>query len=217
MLRWYPSALLRVVLEITFVPVAFLTIFALMVLFRPDTPWSIGTWSGPGASPDFWKVVALLAVGWTLIVLGWRGAGPVFKASIVAWHAALTAASVLHVLAEDDLFVRGEAVGFSLSLRLLAPAISAFALVCALVWIARDRGSRAGARPVSPLRRRNVIAALLAGIALAVGGLALVLDAEEIGVVACLAAVLAAHEVVRPLNPSAVLHDALVGEGSALE
>lgn len=35
--------------------------------------------------------------------------------------------------------------------------------------------------------------------------------------IAGLAATLASHEIIRPLNPSAELHKALVGEGSALE
>lgn len=217
MLRWYPSVLLRVVLELTYVPIAFLSIFAVKALVDPDTPWSIGAWQGPGRSEDFWKIAALLLLGWTVLVLGWRGAKSVFKLLIVTWHGALSAAALIHVAVSDDFSVRGEAIGFSMSLGVLAPALSLAALVCSLVWVARDSRVSAATRSVSPLQRRNKVAMVYAGVLLIVSGVAFALEYGELGVIVCLAATVAVHEAMRPLNPSAELHKALVGEGSALE
>ena len=217
MLRWYPSALLRVVLELTLLPIGFLSIFAVMVLSDFDTPWSGGPLQGPGPTPDFWLVVSLLAVGWTILVLGWRGAGQGFRWLIVLWHVALTAGSIVVALGQHRVLVRGDAVGFSLSLGFIAPALSATALSCTLVWLWRDRRRRTSGRSVSPLQRRNRVAAVCAAAALAGASLAFHLDLDEIGVVAGLGMILACHEVMRPLNPSAELHRALVAEGSAQE
>ena len=216
MLRWYPSTLLRVVLELTLLPIAFLTIFAVMVLSDFDTQWSGGPWQGPGPTADFWKLVTLLAVGWTILVLGWRGAGKLFRWLVVPWHVLLTAGSLAAALEERGLLVRGDAVNFSLSVRFLAPALSIATLVCTLLWIRADISLRGpGERSVSPLQRRNRIAAGCAALSLAAASLAFHMDFDELGVIAGVGAVLACHEAMRPLNPSVELHRALVAEGSA--
>jgi hypothetical protein len=217
MLRWYPSLLLRVILELTFVPIAFLTIFAVKALADRQTPWSVGPWSGPGASPDFWKLLAVLAVGWLLLVLGWRGAKTGFKYLIGIWHLSLTAASLITLAGAEDFVVRGEAMGFQLSLGVLAPVYTLTTLVCTLVWISQDHRRGNPARSVSPLQRRNRIAAGLGVIALVVAWVAFARGANQLGVIASLAMTLAGHEAMRPVNPSAELHKVLVGEGSAPE
>ena len=113
--------------------------------------------------------------------------------------------------------VQGEAMGFSLSLGLLAPAYSLIVLTGTLVWIRKDIRSGNPNRRVSPLQWRNKIAAGGAVIGLIVSWMAFTRNLEEIGVIACLAATIACHEAMRPVNPSAELHKALVGEGSAPE
>jgi hypothetical protein len=217
MLRWYPSILLRVVLELTFVPIAFVSIFAVKALADRSTPWSIGSWNGPGASPDFWYLTVLLALGWTMLVLGWRGAKVFFRYLIAVWHLGLAAGTASFIIGSRDLVVQGEAMGFSLSLGILAPAYSMFALIGTLVWIRKDSRRGNPTRSVSPLQRRNKLAAFGAGIGVIVGWIAFSNAFQQIGVIACLAATIACHEAMRPVNPSEELHKALVGEGSAPE
>lgn len=209
--------LLRVVLELTFVPIVFMTVFAVMTLVDRTTPWEVGSWRGPGPSEDYWKIAALLACGWTLLVLGWRGARTAFKCGIVLWHFGLAAGSLASLRESSDFVVRGDALGFQISVGLLAPIFSLTALVCALVWITGDSRKSAAARSVSPLQRRNRLAAAVAVLGLLASGLAFAYDFEELGTITCIATTLACHEVMRPVNPSAELHKALVGEGSALE
>jgi hypothetical protein len=217
MLRWYPSLLLRVVLELTFVPIAFISIFVIKALADPATPWSMGTWSGPGTSPDFWKLTALLGVGWVLLVLGWRGAKALFRYLVGTWHLVLATGAVIAAMRADDMVVRGEAVGFRLSLELLAPVYALGTLICALIWITNDSRRGNPARSVSPLQRRNRFALLGCGLGVAVSWFAFARGLNDLGVIAGLAATLAGHETMRPVNPSAELHKALLGEGSAPE
>lgn len=106
---------------------------------------------------------------------------------------------------------------FSLSLGILAPAYTLSTLICALIWIANDHRRGHRARTVSPLQRRNKLAALATGAALVVSWIAFARGFAEVGVIVGLAATLAGHETMRPVNPSAELHKALVGEGSAPE
>lgn len=215
MLRWYPSVLLRVVLVITFLPLMFFTIFAVNCISDPGTPWSAGAWHGPGTSGDFFKVAGILVVGWVTLVLGWRGGGALFKWLIVLWHAGLIAACGALLTETGGLVVHGESIGLTLSLELLGPALSAIALVCSLSWIVIDARSGRKERSVSPLQRRNKVAALIAGVLLPAAGVAFALDIEEAGAVVCALALIACHETIRPLNPSEELHKALVVEGSA--
>ena len=86
MLRWYPDILLRVVLTVTFLPIAFASIFAVNVVADGSTPWVVGGWSGPGATLDFLKVSAILLVGWAVFVCGWRGAKAPFHVAILGWR-----------------------------------------------------------------------------------------------------------------------------------
>lgn len=218
MLRWYPSVLLRVVLELTFVPVAFFSIFVVMVLADASTAWVIGSWSGPGVTSDFWKIVGLLAVGWAILVLGWRGARTLFKWLVVPWHAGLAAICLLAAYGDTELALQGEAVGFSISLRLLAPLVFLVALGCALVWIATDlRHGASASRSVSPLRWRNAVAGVVAVVALAASGVAYAFGFDQVGTILGMAAMVACHETIRPVNPSAELHKAFVMEGAAQE
>ncbi|MEM7202083.1 MAG: hypothetical protein AAF628_17580 [Planctomycetota bacterium] len=214
MLRWYPSALLRVVLWITFAPLLFFSIFAVNCLCDPTTPWRAGPWHGPGATADFWQLLGVLAFGWTVLALGWRGAGRAFRVSVLIWHLGLSTACARFVVA-GDVVVQGASVGLTVSLRLLGPALCVIALGGTLVWLVLDARRGARVRSVSPLQRRNKIAAGIAVGLLALGAVAFGVDAEEIGVVACALGFVACHEVIRPLNPSEELRKAFLLEGSA--
>jgi hypothetical protein len=209
--------LLRVILELTFVPIAFISIFVIKALADPTTPWGIGAWQGPGTSPDFWKLTALLGVGWILLVLGWRGAKAVFRYLVGIWHLVLATGAVLASMRADVMVVQGEAVGFRLSLELLAPVYALATLICTLLWITNDSRRGNPARSVSPLQRRNRLAMVGAVLGVAVSWFAFARGLNDLGVIAGLAATLAGHEAMRPVNPSAELHKALVGEGSAPE
>lgn len=215
MLRWYPSVLLQIVLELTFLPIAIISIFAVNAIFDRDTPWSIGILAGPGMSADFWIILVFLACGWTIFILGWRGAKTTFKFLLIIWHLGLTSGSALLALDPGNLVLQGEAIGFAMSLEILGPILTATTLVLAIVWLAGDirRGTRN--RTVSPLQKRNKIALFIAVVGLSVAGFAFRLDFEQFATIAGILAMVALHEAVRPVNPSKELHEALVGEGSA--
>lgn len=215
MLRWYPSVLLQIVLELTFLPIAIISIFAVNAIFDRDTPWSIGILAGPGMSADFWIILVFLGFGWTIFMLGWRGAKTVFKVLLILWHLGLTIGSVLLALDPGNLVLQGEAIGFAMSLEILGPIFTTTTLVLALVWLAVDIRRGTKNRSVSPLQKRNKIALGAAFAALSLAGLAFWLDFEQFGTIAGILAMAALHEAVRPVNPSKELHEALVVEGSA--
>lgn len=215
MLRWYPSVLLQVLLEMTLLPIAFFSVFAVNAIFDRNTPWVIGGLSGPGMSSDFWVVLFLLAVGWFLIILGWRGAKLTFKCLIVFWHLGLTVVSVFLIWDPGNLILRGEAIGFSMSFEVLGPLFALASLIIAVIWVINDLLHGTRDRSVSPLQRRNRFSFCIALICLVLSGFAFSFDYEQFGTIAGLVAVLAMHEAIRPVNPSKELHKALVTEGSA--
>ena len=215
MLRWYPPPLLRVVLALTFAPIFFLTVFAIMCVFDPDTPWAMGPLQGPGVSGDFFFIAAPLGVGWAALVLGWRGAGTVFKFLIMVWLLLLSGVFVALLLSTGDVILRGEAIDLSISLALLGPVLSVSALVGAGIWIVRDVRHGNLPRFVVPLQPRNWLALAIAGAALAGCAGAFWHDHREIGVVACAVGLIGCHEFVRPVNPSEELRKVLLHEGSA--
>ena len=68
-----------------------------------------------------------------------------------------------------------------------------------------------------PPQRRHRIAAWLTVAGLALAGLSFACGWDAVAVLLGIAAMVACHEAIRPLNPSAELHKAFVFEGSAFE
>ena len=110
MLRWYPDALLRVLLDVTLVPVAFVSVFVVMVLSDPSTQWASGPLSGHGLNSDLAVLVAAVGLGWILLALGWRGAGPVFRGALIAWHFTLASLSITTTARAKEFVLRGDAM-----------------------------------------------------------------------------------------------------------
>ena len=181
MLRWYPSGLLQVVLELTLLPIAFFFVFALNAILDSETPWLIGTLSGPGISSDLWIILVLIAIGWTIIYLGWRGANKTFKLLLIFWHIGLMISSFILVRTSSNPVIRGESIGFSISIEFLGPIFTTVTLILALIWLADDLRNGTKNRTVSPFQHRNKIALCLAGIGLTISGFAFWLNIEELG------------------------------------
>ncbi|MEM8713772.1 MAG: hypothetical protein AAGG01_22750 [Planctomycetota bacterium] len=217
MLRWYPNALLRAVLDLTLLPLAPATVFALKVVVDPETPWRIGSWSGPGPTPEFFGLLVILALGWTIVTLGWRGAHRTFKIALITWHVLLAAVILTSITLFPDLKLHAETIGLTVSLSAIAPAYSILTLAGAIAWCWRDDPKAAASRSVSPLQRRNRVAAWIAVAAAAAGALAFALSHDGLGFVLTLAATVSARELVRPLDPSREIYRALSMEGSAFD
>ncbi len=215
MLRWYPPVLLQVVLELTFLPVAMFSIFLLNAVVDPDTQWTIGILSGPGFSPDLTAVMAFVASGWVLLVLGWRGAKTIFKFVMLIWHLALFIVSVLLVIGPGDLILRGEAIGFSISFELIGPVYAISTLSLAIYWTLADlRGGTKG-RSVSPIQKRNRIAFIAGIIGFSASAAGYYVNFEQSASIIGIAAAFAFRESIRPLNPSKEIQRAFSAEGSA--
>ena len=214
MLRWYPPVLLQTVLELTFVPVAGISIFALNAIVDPNTPWSIGILSGPGFSLDLIFVLAFVTSGWVLLFLGWRGAKTIFKLLLVIWHLALSIVSFLLVIGPGDLIMKGEAIGFTISYEIIGPVYALATLILAIWWTVGDFRGGTIERSVSPFQKRNRIAFLAGIIGLLVSGLGFFLNFEQSAAILGFLTAFAFREAIRPLNPSKEIQKAFSAEGS---
>lgn len=215
MLRWYPPLLLQVLLELTFIPIVIISLFSINAIFDRNTPWSIGILKGPGMTSDFLVVIAFLGFGWSIFILGWRGAKTIFKFLIILWHLGLVIISILLALNSENLLFKAEAIDFSLSIELLGPIFTITTLIIAFIWLIKDLKEGTKNRTVSPLQKRNKIALLFGLIGFSISAFSFWLDYEQFGTIIGIIAMIAFHEAIRPLNPSKELLKVFRTEGSA--
>ncbi len=162
MSTWRPDWLLRSILGWT----AFTFILAWLPMVRGvmdgDTyAWGVTWWGftvgGSGMGGWFWVLPAQVALGVTLLWLGWRGARPPLRWLLPAWHAALFSSCMVAVISDPDSFrFRGRTAGVDVSLTWVAPALTGVFLLASIGWAVRD--ARSGARhAVAPWSRVNTL------------------------------------------------------------
>ena len=215
MLRWYPSPVLQVILEVTFAPIAVFSAFAVNAMSDPTTNWVIGPLEGKGASPSLFLVIALVAIGWLVLGLGWRGAGSLFKVLLIFWHVGLAAAASALVLGSGGFQFEGAAIGFTISLQILGPVMTLATLALSIYWAWGDMRQGAPNRTVSPIRKKNKVSLTVGVVGVAVCAVLFWLDYEQLGTIVGILAMIAFREAIRPVNPSRELQKAFTAEGSA--
>ena len=216
MLRWYPTPLLQVILELTFVPIAVFSAFAINALSDARTNWVIGPLKGQGASASLFLVIALLALGWLVLFLGWRGGGKgLFKVLLSVWHVGLATAAFGLVLGSGGSLFEGEAIGFTISLQILGPVLTLATLALAVYWVWGDLREGTPDRTVSPFRRKNKFSLGLGAAGTFASAILFWLDLEQMGTIIGILSMIAFREAIRPVNPSRELQKAFTAEGSA--
>ena len=214
MLRWYPPPILQIALELSFVPIAILSVFALNAFINNETPWQIGWLTGPGRSSDLAIVISLLGSSWVMLFLGWRGAKTAFKALFLLWNLGFAIGSWALALQTGNLLFAGEAIGFQVSIELFAPVFATVTMILAVWWMINDSRRDAAKRSVSPFQRKNWLALALAVIGALIAAISFWQKVYELGTIAGILTAIAVREWFRPLNPSRELHKALTAEGS---
>lgn len=145
---WRPTRLLRILLWWT--SVTFLTGWLPLIRGAFDGPsyeWGTSyfgySFSGTGVAGDYWLPAVKVALGLTLLVLGWRGARSPFPYLLVAWQAFGLADALFSAITEPEAFrFRGDTLGIDVSLAWVAPLFYSAALVLAVIWFARSRADR---------------------------------------------------------------------------
>ncbi len=165
---WRPDWLLRAILgwtALTFV-LAWLPMIRCILdgaSYSWQTTWWGMTVGGSGIGGAFVLLPVQVALGASLLWLGWRGARPPFHWLLLAWHAALCSSITAAAIIDPDAFrFRGDTAGIDISLTWVGPILTGGFLLAGIVWVVRDL--RAGGRHVvAPWNRINT--AWLCGLA----------------------------------------------------
>lgn len=166
-MNWYPDRLLRLAL---FWVLLWLT-FVMLAVWRggidPNYVWGFVSFHGPGRSNDYWGMLVLATLGWSILYTGFRGAKAPFHAMLVAWNVILTYLFTRMAIEEGEgATLRGDAWGFEIPLQYLGPALFMFFTAAAAVWVIRDWRNGFPDRTVKPNPRAGYLLGVAAAIAI---------------------------------------------------
>ena len=119
------------------------TLIAWRATIQPHYQWGLFGVTGEGTSAGyFWLILPLVALGWANFIVGTRRPeARMFPLLLLAWNGIWFGASLYGALTLGDrMTIRGDALGVSVAVNVIAPVASGTLLALSIYWIAARRG-----------------------------------------------------------------------------
>ena len=119
------------------------TLIAWRATIQPHYQWGLFGVTGEGTSAGyFWLILPLVALGWANFIVGTRRPeARMFPLLLLAWNGIWFGASLYGALTlGDSMTMRGDALGVSVAVNVIAPVASGTLLALSIYWIAARRG-----------------------------------------------------------------------------
>ena len=142
------------------------TLIAWRATIQPHYQWGLFGVTGEGTSAQYFLLILpLVALGWANFTVGARRPeARVFPLLLLAWNGIWSGASLYGAITLGDrMTMRGDALGVSVPVNVIAPVASGTLLALSIYWIAARRGR---VRTVED-NERVVRLLIIAGLALA--------------------------------------------------
>ena len=119
------------------------TLIAWRATIQPHYQWGLFGVTGKGTSAGYLSLILpLVALGWANFIVGTRRPeARMFPLLLLAWNGIWFGASLYGALTlGDSMTMRGDALGVSVPVNVIAPVASGTLLALSIYWIARRRG-----------------------------------------------------------------------------
>jgi hypothetical protein len=141
------------------------TLIAWRATIQPQYQWGLFGVTGEGTSAGyFWLILPLVALGWANFIVGTRRPeSRMFPLCLLAWNGIWFGASLYGAITLGDrMTMRGDALGVSVPVNVIAPVASGTLLGLSIYWIAARRGRQRTVEGNARLTRVLMIAGLAA-------------------------------------------------------
>jgi hypothetical protein len=147
----FTSVLWDMLLGFTLLTVAFPTIGAYRGMLQRNYEWGLFGLKGLGAAGPWWLIALVAIGGWLTLTFAHLRPGRVAAAALCVWHGSLFANLGIHAWRQGpDMTLRGDAVGVSIHLALLGPALAGLLFAASAVHLARKWTGTAAPRTGNP-------------------------------------------------------------------
>jgi len=119
------------------------TLIAWRATIQPHYQWGMFGVTGEGTSAGYvLLILPLVALGWANVIVGARRPeARVFPPLLLVWNGIWFGASLFGALTLGDrMTMRGDALGVSIPVNVIAPGVSGMLLALSIYWIAARRG-----------------------------------------------------------------------------